>query len=197
MTAASAFASVVGLLHDFVAARREGERATVEDFRIWLAEHQHAELANAIAQNSQTLISIKALLALDHADLAARFDRVDRAIVAIAGSIDGFGALAAALRPQAVLSAQALDLLRAYQRSGASKGMELRSLSGPRRFMLLDSQNDGQFEIVDPQFFSDDLATLVELGLLRLSSNSRGEPVYTFTRAAAIVVTPRVSSKRE
>lgn len=183
LTVTSAVATIVGLMSDFASSRHESRQATFDEFSVWLTEHRHEEVLKAILQSDQTVLSIKALLGTDRAVLADRLDRIDRAITAVAGSIDGLSALAMAVRPGAVLSSQALSLLRTYRAKVASKGIQLRAFAGHRSFMFLDGQ-PGDFVITEPQFFDDDLATLVGLGLLRLEYNGKGDPTYAYTRAS-------------
>lgn len=43
------------------------------------------------------------------------------------------------------------------------------------------------YEVLERQFFEDDIATMAELGVLRRTFNGRGESLYHLTRAGAEV----------
>ena len=183
IAAAGGFASIVGLLADFLARRDSDQQATFNEFSIWLHEHRHTEVMQLIQQSDQTVLGIKALLALNQQELVTRLDSMDRTLAAISASRPEFRALAIAVRPEAALSVQALDLLRAFRTSGASKALLLPMMSGPA-LMVIDGQQ-GMFAISDRQFLHDDLGMLAEHRLLIPGRNSEGVPMYTFTRAAA------------
>lgn len=183
IAAAGGFASIVGLLADFLARRDSAQQATFDEFSTWLHDHRHTEVMQLIQQSDRTVVGIKAVLALNQQELVTRLDSMDRTLAAIAATRPEFRALAIAVRPEAALSAQALDLLRAFRTSRASKALLMPILAGPT-LMFIDGQQ-GVFAISDPQFFQDDLATLAEHRLLLPGRNSQGTPMYTFTRAAA------------
>ena len=61
--------------------------------------------------------------------------------------------------------------------------LELKTFEGTA-LMYLDSPSDREMEISESRFLEDDLATLVEFGLLRHSLNTKGDNLYIYTRAA-------------
>ena len=184
--AAASFATIVGLLSDFLSHRKAKSAEDYADFISWLSETRHEELVRLLGQNGATAISIKALLHEDRASLNQRLDVLDKSLAYIASGIDGLNQLSVALRPGAQLSSQALRILREFDASGAGKALELKSSSG-RILMLLDG-GQGSIHFDDLRFVDDDLSTLVELGLFRLDYNSKGDKVYIFTRHAADVL---------
>lgn len=53
--------------------------------------------------------------------------------------------------------------------------------------LFIDGKN-GTLNITEPRFAVDDLDTLLALGLLGLTHNSKGQRVFKFTRSAASLV---------
>lgn len=79
---------------------------------------------------------------------------------------------------------QAVSILSQMREKKASEVLYLR---GDREPGLL-TPTAGNLVYEDPQFLEDDLAKLVEIGLLRMSYTSAGNPNYYFTRDAAALV---------
>ena len=183
LTTAAAFATVVSLLADFRSQRVGEARAEYDDFVSWLAEHRHDEILLLLRQNANTTTSIKALLREDREGLRERLDSLDRTLAVLAGSIEGFAGLAAALRPESRISTAALHFLRQFDASGASKVLQV-EYDQTTEFLLLDA-NGGPLRFDDRRFMNDDLLKMVEIGLLRLEYNSKGENIFVYTRYAA------------
>lgn len=182
----SAFATIVGLLNDFVAQRKQAKADDYQDFLAWLSEHRHEEVVQLLGQQSTTVISIKALLTQDRNELRSRLDALDRTLAAFAGAIDGLASLAEAVYPGGVLSEQGMSILKQFQQAGASRLLP-KKLQNGMVAMFLDGKG-GQAAFTEAQFIEDDLQTLVDLGLLRLEYNSQGNPVYVYTRRAEELV---------
>ena len=62
ISAATAFATIVSLLADFVAHRGAAEGKSFDEFMAWLSEQRHDEIKALLEQNTSTTIGIKALL---------------------------------------------------------------------------------------------------------------------------------------
>lgn len=186
IAATSAFATVVGLLSDFVSQRKQAKAEDYQEFLDWLTEHRHAEIVELLCQQSRTVTSIKALMTQDRQELNERLEGLDRVIAGFAGAIDELKPVAEALHPGAALSEQALSILRQFHQAGASKALSLSEFGGPSTIFIDGKQ--GNLVIPDERFRDDDLSTLVDLGLLRLEYNSNGRPMYIYTRRADVLV---------
>jgi len=183
------FATIVGLLSEFVSHRRADERATFDEFLSWLADRRHDEIANLLRTTAAASIGTKALLNETRDVLLARLSAIDRALVKFASAVEGFSALATIFSPAYALSEQAVSILRQIDASGASKILELHSgYEDSTTLVYLDGTTRGSVSISDARFLQDDLKVLTELGLLRPDFNSSGGRFFHFTRAAASLV---------
>jgi hypothetical protein len=180
------FATIVGLLSEFVSQRRSEKGASLDEFENWLAERRHDEVIQLLRTVSAVSIGTKALLAETRDVLLARLTAIDRALVGYASAVEGFGTLVATFAPSSALSSQALDILRQIDASGASKVLELHhGFDGGTSLIFMDGSQSGEVTISDPRFLQDDLTALIGLHLLRPDRNSSGGRFFHFTRAAA------------
>lgn len=182
---AESFATIVSLLGQYRAEKGNQAKLEYEDFMEWLVTTNHTEIKSLLELNTKATISIKALLNQDHKIFKQKLDKIDSALTSFASAIDGFSELANSVNPNAVLSEQALSILKQFQESGASKALELKVMGGPQ-YLFIDA--DGGLEMSEPRFISDDFYILIELGLLRQDYNSKGDNLYVFTRAAERLV---------
>ncbi|AJQ95583.1 hypothetical Protein YC6258_03547 [Gynuella sunshinyii YC6258] len=102
----------------------------------------------------------------------------------IASRMPDLDKLAGSLVPGIKLSDQALNILRQMAENKAEYFLVHGSMAGTS----LIPSNGKSIEYEDDQFLQDDLATLVELQLLRLGYNSSGKEMYHFTRTGAKLV---------
>lgn len=181
ITVAASFASIVSLVGQYRAERGSTDQANFNDFIQWLIETQHQDLKELLEVNTKATISIKALLNQDREILLDRINSLDNALSAYASNLEGFSELASAINPEAILSAQALNVLRQFESSGASKMIQLKT-TGPIAYFFMDGT--GELEIEEPRFIEDDINVLVEIRLLRHEYNSSGSSIYVYTRAA-------------
>ncbi|HVI59378.1 MAG TPA: hypothetical protein VM619_11000 [Luteimonas sp.] len=188
MSAATTFATIVSLLADFVAHRGAAEDNSFEEFMAWLSEQRHEEIKTLLEQNTSTTTGIKALLGESQREILDRLQSLDRSMASFAAGFDAYRGLAQAAHPTSVLSAQAVSLLQQFHDSGASKILSVQYLDGSRTLAIVDGPTNGELKITDARFLDDDLSTLVELGLLGLDRNGRGEHLYLYRRAAASFV---------
>ncbi len=188
-TASSALTSVLGLIGQFKSGRDAASGASYNDFMVWLTKSNHHELKSLIEANQLTALGIKAALGQHVSQVNDALTRIDAAVAAFASTIEGFSALSAALNPQASLSAQAFEILRLYEKSGASKAQEMK-LRGHTVLHPLDGQG-GSFKLSDPRFLHDDIETLLGVRLLTLSLGQKGERIFHYTRSAHDLVKTR------
>lgn len=182
----SAFVSIVGLLAEFVSQRNAGESKSYDDFMSWLAETRHDDLRTLLESNTDTTVSIKALLNDSREQILRRLSEVDKTLVRVASGIDGYRELARATHPEALLSDQALSILQQFYDSGASKVLESHLMSGV--ILTFVDGSYGSLDVSEPRFVEDDLDVLLATGLLGLDHNSKGDRLFKFTRAAAMLV---------
>ncbi len=185
MALAESFATIVGLISQFRSERDSVEQSDINDFMIWLEQSNFQEIKNLLEQNAKTTTYIKSILNQDRDVLKQQLERIDAALIAFASSIEGFSELAKSISPNSVLSDQAIDILRQFEESGASKMSEMRVMGGS---LYQYVETDGNLDYSDTRFIEDDLNTLVDYGLLRHEHNSQGSNVYIYTRVASDLV---------
>jgi|ERR1700733_971639 molybdopterin converting factor small subunit len=191
MDPVSAFASIVGLLGQFVSERRAASQRSAEEFQAWLTEHNHEEIVELISQSDRTVIAIRALLSEDRAELRTRLADIDRNLAILASANQTLAPLAAALVPGAELSQQAIDFLRRFVKSPSGRLFEKkRGMDGRLHLVELDAPAPvrGEVEYGDRRFYEDDVSTLVALGLITFDSNGDGERILCLTRAAVTFI---------
>ena len=179
------FATIVGLLSAFSSGRQASEQAAVSDFLAWLSEHNHEEIRTAIESNHATTVSIKALLNKGLDDVHKKLDDISNRIAILAGRSNGLEELALAYAKESI-SEQSLELLTLMEENQT----EFFLLSGAlgyneQRLILSPGPN---YVCKETRFFRDDLALMVSLGLLVQGYNSKGNPIYYYTRAASKLV---------
>jgi hypothetical protein len=187
ITAASTYASLVGLIGQFKSTKDAAQGKDFNGFMTWLIERGHDDIKVKIEANHTTTIGIKAVLSQQNDQLSEALSRIDAALAAFSSTLTGFAEISAGLKPESVISAQALGILQHLECSGASKMLEHSSLSGGTKLMLLDGKSS-TFEVSDRRFLNDDLETLLRTGLLTLSHNDSGNRVFHYTRAASALV---------
>jgi hypothetical protein len=186
VTASTSFASLVGLITQFAEQRRDASGRSYEEFKAWLAEHRHEEVIKLLEQNGSSIIAIRAVLSQDRKELLERLANMDRSLASLAYGA-GFEELAAAVvRPGARVSDQAIAFLRSFEKSGSGRALEVITMQG-RDLVPMDRTPGvarAGIEYGDWRFFEDDMATLIEIGLLRLTYNSQNKRVFVLTRRA-------------
>lgn len=182
VSAATVFATMVSLLADYVAHRGATEGKSFDEFMAWLSEQRHDEIKALLEQNTSATIGIKAILRENQREILDRLQSLDRSMATFAAGYDAYRGLAQAAHPTSALSAQAISLLEQFHDSGASKILAIHQ-DGTKSLPIVDGP--GELQVTDPRFLDDDLSTLVELGLLGLDHNVKGDPLYSFRRSAA------------
>ena len=181
LTAAGTFATIVGLLSNFK-AEQSGTELT--EFTKWLKERHYEEVATAIERSSTLSKELSKILATNHTDLVERLSQLDSRIAQLASQFEGFGGLVNALNSKAVLSDQAISILKQLVESGAEYFMEHKMFTGePDEYQLIGG-TDGKITYADRRLIKDDLESLVSADLVRLEFASKGSKKFFVTRAA-------------
>ncbi len=183
LTTAGAFATIVGLIADFVAHRSDQKSAKLPEFLEWLRTHGHDELLGAIEANHLTSINIEVALAEGNQQVLARLESIEKSLAALCVPQGPFGKLADSLRPGALPSEQAKNILVEFERSGAEEAIEVRDRG--RVVALLFSGRKGSIEIQDPRFYRDDIKRLLEIGFLDVAHDTKGNLGYNLCREGA------------
>jgi hypothetical protein len=185
-SASAAFATVVGLIGQFKSSKDGAKSQDFNEFMTFLIENGHSEIRSLIEASHTTTIGIKAVLGQHASQVNEALLKIDTALAAFASTLDGFADIGSGLRPETVLSSQALDILRQFENAKASTALE-RKHRGHTLLYMLDG-NSGYIAADEVQFLEDDLMRLTELGLLRPDSNQSGERLFRYTRAASSLV---------
>ena len=186
LSTTTALASIIGLIGQFKSGRDSAKSQDFDEFMQWLAESNHAELKSLIEANHGTTISIKAILHQSQEALGESLSRIDNALAAITTAFAGFGELSKSIRPDAVLSEQAISVLKQIEEKKASKVL-LHQRMGGALLLPLDGTG-GSIAIPEPRFLESDMQALTSSGLLIPGYNSSGKPLWTYTRQAAAFV---------
>ena len=181
LTVTSSFATIVGLISNFIAERKNTENLNINEFLAWVSEHGFEDLRTQIESNQKTTISIKALLTESSDVVLERFSQLDNVMASVASEVQGIKDLATAILPNINISNQAINLLRQLEEKQASGFFELKFYGGP----TLEVYEGGELKYEEPRFLEDDLNTLVKLGFLRHKLSPKRENKYGFTRAAS------------
>ncbi len=180
VTAATSFATIVGLLSNFK-SERTGNQLT--DFTDWLKEKRHDDIASDIERNQMLAIQLKSILSLNHQELVKRLDNLDAILSSVASHVETFADLAIEIQPNSGLSGQAISIVKQFSSSGAREIRERKNVgAGQTSYHLIGAQED--LAIPEPRFAEDDFNTLVELGYLRVDYTSQGNRKFIITRQA-------------
>ena len=185
LTAATSFATIVGLLSNF---KSERSGTQLSDFMEWLKDKRHEDVAQSIEQNQMLSIQLKSLLALNHQELVKRLDSLDSVLASVASHIEAFSSLATAVRSDSLLSDQVMSIVRQFVDSGAKEMWERKHLGGTD-YLFIDGS--GHLEIHEPRFIEDDLNALLELGIFRLDFGGKGTRKFIITRQALQLASSR------
>lgn len=194
--AATAFATVVSLVADYRAHRALDQSVDLPGFVEWLATSGHVEIKEMIERNTAISVSIKAMLHEDRRQFFDRFDRIDSMLARLCTGFGAAESLANAMRPGAQLSSGAIDLLVGIEQKACSKLLEHFGQNDVA-LIALDGVG-GQVAISDFRFYRDDVACLVDIGLLRSAGhNKSGERILAPTRRGSEVAQRVVAFRSE
>lgn len=183
LAVATSFAAIVGLMADFVSSRRADQARTIDEYVDWLRRHEHRELADSIAANSELSRSIQTLLVGQHDAIMAKLADLDKVMTSVARNLTDFSGIANAVRRDSYLSGQAVSILQQMNAANASSFLEIGTLSGTD-FMFMDGPG-GEMTIDEERFIESDLEMLCNLGFLMLRHNNKGDRFFVITREGA------------
>lgn len=194
---AASFATIVGLINDFVAGRgQRNDAAEIGEFLAWLSSHGFGELVARIEKNHAATLAIKAVLSESRDALLEKFGVIEKQLATIAASVPILqGAVTALVPSYEQLSDQAVALLCAFETAKSGKGLEHRDPYGSAPLTIMFIDTGGHFEAFDDRFIEDDLSVLLSLKLLTKSSNSRGQRVFHPSRLGSEIATAYLKSR--
>lgn len=178
------FATIVGLLSSFSSGRQSDKLLNIAEFLQWLTEHNHSEVRELIEQNQTTSISIKALLNNSVDEITKKLSGISEQIAVLASRSEGIDQLAAAFAKESI-SEQAIEILTLMEENQTEFFLLSQGFSSAQRLVLSPGPN---YVCKESRFFKDDLKLMLSLGLLVQDHNSKGDPMYCFTRAASKLV---------
>lgn len=195
LSAASAFATIVGLIGQFRGERASSEeQSSFEEFREWLEDTQRSDINNLIDQQDKMIEGIKIILAEEREIFIEKLETINNALITYSSNIEGFSQIAESINPNLSLSDQAISVLTQFEEAEASKVLENLDQSGVN-LIFIDGKG-GVIEITEQRFLEDDISKLVNLGLLLHRYNSNGKNLYTYTReASSLVKTMKINSQ--
>jgi hypothetical protein len=179
------FAQIVGLLSAFTSGRKTDEILSIAEFLQWLTEHNHEEIKCIVEQNQTTVTSIKALLNDDIKEIKNTLEGISKQVAVLSVGSDGLGQLAKEFATE-MLSNQAIEILRLMDRNQTEFFLLSRAIGRKEQQLLLVPGVN--YTCSESRFLKDDLEVMTALGLLIEDHNSKGEPMYYFTRSASDLV---------
>jgi hypothetical protein len=186
ITASTTFATLVSLFSDFLNERKEVSSDDYKKFLEWLSENRHDEIKKLLEQNQATVTSIKVILNSQSSVILEKLRQVDNKLCSLLSTDNLFKSLVISIKPYSALSEQAVSFLRQIESAKASRVLQF-NMMGELNYIFIDGVGEN-LEIMEPRFITDDLEQLLELGLLRLEHNSKGESIYVYTRLASSLV---------
>lgn len=189
LTGAGVFAQIVGLMADFAATRGHRDTLELKEFLEWLSRG-HGKLKALIEQSHGTSVGIKAALSEGSAKVLERLTALEALLASASLSQGPLGQVAMSVVPTRVLSDQQLCILGAYESNRAGRAILNHGDEGAE-LLFIDGEGNGGYGASEPRFFETELSGLVRLGLLKLSTDGRGDPLYGFTRTGSAIARMR------
>jgi len=184
-TMVAEFATIVGLLSAFSSGRSGQQQLELSEFLAWLSEHNHEDIKKSIESNQATTGSIKALLNKGLVDVHEKLDDISDRLAILSSRSNGVQDLAAAFARESI-SDQALEILALMEQNHSEYFLLSNELGAKQKRLVLSSGPN--YLCKETRFFQDDLELMLGLGLLVQRYNSRGDPVFYYTRAASRLV---------
>ena len=183
LSLAGSFATILQLIGQFKSDRGAEATKSYEVFRDWLADNHHEDIIKLLEQHSNTLVGIKLALGEDRQMLVEVLRDLDHKMAILAATTITLAPLAQALHPDVQIAQEALNFLQSFEQSGSGRALEIIDLRG-REIMPLDAPPTSR-NILSPsdwRFFEDDIATMCNLGLLRVDYDDSGTRRFHLTR---------------
>ena len=178
------FATMVGLLADFVSLRDSRKSADLDEYRDWLLSHRHEHLVELLTTNREVAQWIERFLQTQHSEIVDKLSRLNDLMVSIAARVKGFEAIAGSLHGGTQFSSQMIDVLQQMNRLNASRFVKITTRGGIE-LVVVDGAVRQNIAIADERFIEDDLVSMIEFGLLRCELSDRGTRRFIITRAGA------------
>lgn len=179
------FATIVGLLSAFSSERTGHQQLELSEFLAWLEEHNHEDIKKSIESNQATTVSIKALLNKGLVDVHEKLDDISERLAVLSSRSSGFQDLAAIFARESI-SDQAMEILTLMEDNHSESFLLSNELGAKQKRLMLSPGPD--YLCKETRFFQDDLELMLGLGLLVQRYNSKGDPVFYYTRAASRLV---------
>lgn len=183
-TAATTFATIVGLICNFKQERREEKVLDRGAFLQWLDEHKHSDLKEFVLRSQEIAAEVDNLIKADTVTIISKLEQIDTVLATILGRIDGLQGIAHALRPNDRLSDQAISILRQLVNSDSKEFGRLPHMGG----VAFPLTSGGNIDISEQRFVDDDLNILTNLGLLNYRMGSSGTDFFGVTRDAVRLI---------
>jgi hypothetical protein len=156
--------------------------ATHREFIEWLEYHRHQELKELITHTFHLSSEVDALLRADQSIVLEQLKKMNAMIVDILSHVEPFKNITNTMIPDAGLSANAVQILTQFLKSGASVMVQ----TDWDRVEF--AEVGGGLKFPDRRFLADDLATLQRLGLIAVNELSGSNEYYRLTRRAEQLV---------
>ena len=180
------FATIVGLLCNFMAERRAGSDDDYKEFIEWLNAKRHNDIVELISSNAQLGLRVKSLLSENHDQVMGKLTWLCDAMSVLSSQVSGLKDIVEITSPNISISPQSVSILRQLVNSGSSAFMEIK-MAGSAVYQTIDGDVKW-IDVEEPRFIDDDLNTLCSLGLLSHRLGSKSSSVYGITRAAVAYV---------
>jgi hypothetical protein len=180
---ANGFATIVGLINMFNQERKSEKETKKEDFLKWLEDHHHDDIRTSILKNEELLKGIEVFLKEDNKVIFEKLNKIDGILTSLLSNIEGVSEIARTLRPDAIISEQAINILRKLVNS-TSKLFFIIQEDGHDPRLLLENEQQ-HIDYTEPKFLDDDLKALVTLGLLTHQHKEGEVKSYFITRNAS------------
>lgn len=177
-------AAIISLINMFSQEVRGKEERTFAEFEKWLDRHRHQDLKDTITSTVGLQQELNQILRQDHEEMLSEIAKGNRLLTEFIARQNGFRLLAKRLPEGAMLSEQAIALLKDFL---ASKRLEL-FINRQIGFLVIfnnGSMTDKvQWEVNDQRFFQDDIEQLEELGLITMKEVSEHNWKFSLSRSA-------------
>ena len=126
----STFATIIGLMSNFMSERRAVSDDEYKEFILWLENKRHKTLVEEINSNHLLGVGIKNLLKQSQEAVISKLESLNKTILLMSSKIDGFNEIAQAIEPNLEISDQAISIVKQLEESGGSVFLEIKTLGG-------------------------------------------------------------------